>query len=89
MHDYGPNRRYVSVHVEMPSNEDIMAIHAIIDKIEKSFLKYDGIHLIIHHDPIHPRRGAALDGSIIDIFIVKNNLVIKEGVGMNKVLFMG
>jgi cation diffusion facilitator family transporter len=54
VHDYGPNRRYVSVHVEMPSNEDIMAIHAIIDKIEKSFLEHDGIHLIIHHDPIHP-----------------------------------
>ena len=54
VHDYGPNRRYVSVHVEMPSNEDIMAIHAVIDEIEKSFLENDGIHLIIHHDPIHP-----------------------------------
>jgi cation diffusion facilitator family transporter len=54
VHDYGPNLRYVSAHVEMPSNEDVLITHGIIDKIEKSFLEDDGIHMIIHHDPIHP-----------------------------------
>lgn len=54
VHDYGPNRRYVSAHVEMPSNEDVLMTHGIIDRIEKSFLENDGIHMIIHHDPIHP-----------------------------------
>jgi len=54
VHDYGPNRRYVSAHVEMPSDGDVLITHGIIDEIEKSFLENDGIHLIIHHDPIHP-----------------------------------
>lgn len=52
IHDYGPDRRYVSVHVEMPADADPLVTHEIIDAIERDFLENDGIHLIIHYDPI-------------------------------------
>lgn len=52
VHDYGPNRRYVSVHVEMPSELDSVTAHEIIDRIERDFLKNDHIHMIIHNDPV-------------------------------------
>ena len=54
IHDYGPERRYVSAHVEMPSDEDPVITHDIIDSIERDFLENDGIHLIIHVDPVAP-----------------------------------
>lgn len=54
IHDYGPGRRYVSAHVEMPSTEDPLITHEIIDSIEQDFLKTDNIHLIIHYDPVEP-----------------------------------
>ncbi|HPT83604.1 MAG TPA: cation diffusion facilitator family transporter [Limnochordia bacterium] len=52
VHDYGPGRRYVSAHVEMPGDEDPLVTHAIIDSIERRFLEEDQIHLIIHYDPV-------------------------------------
>lgn len=51
VHSYGPNRVFVSVHVEVDSREDILVSHDRIDQIEKDFLE-DGIHLVIHLDPI-------------------------------------
>lgn len=57
VHDYGPDRRYVSAHVEMPEDEDPVVTHAIIDSIERSFLEEDGIHLIIHYDPVPREAG--------------------------------
>lgn len=52
IHDYGPDRRYVSAHVEMPSDWDPLVTHEIIDGIERDFLEKDRIHLIIHYDPV-------------------------------------
>lgn len=52
VHDYGPNRRFASAHVEISTDLDVLISHDIIDKIERDFLKNDGIHLIIHYDPI-------------------------------------
>lgn len=54
IHDYGPDRRYVSAHVEMPSDWDPLVTHEIIDRIERDFLEYDRIHMIIHYDPVEP-----------------------------------
>lgn len=52
VHDYGPGRRFASVHVEMAAENDVMQSHDIIDNIERDFLNQDHIHLIIHYDPI-------------------------------------
>ena len=52
VHDYGPGRRYASLHVELDSREDPMACHELIDQMERGCLKELGIHLVIHYDPL-------------------------------------
>ena len=52
VHDYGPNRRYASVHVEMDHREDPLECHDIIDDMERECLRSHNIHLVIHYDPI-------------------------------------
>ncbi len=52
IHDYGPGRRYMSVHVEVDAREDIMKIHDEIDIIERELLEKYNILTTIHMDPI-------------------------------------
>ena len=52
VHDYGPGRRFASVHVEMDSQEDPLASHDIIDDIERDFCSRYNIQLVIHYDPV-------------------------------------
>lgn len=51
VHDYGHDRIFASVHVEVDASEDVLVSHDIIDNIEFDFKK-DGIHLVVHLDPI-------------------------------------
>lgn len=52
VHDYGPGRRYASIHVEIDRKEDAIQSHEIIDKIERDCLKEYGVHLVVHYDPV-------------------------------------
>ncbi len=52
VHNYGPQRCFASVHVEVPANQDILISHDIIDNIEREFSCEMGIHLVIHLDPV-------------------------------------
>ena len=52
VHDYGPGRRFGSLHVEMAAEGDVMASHDLIDNIERDFLENDHINVVIHFDPI-------------------------------------
>lgn len=52
MHDYGPGRRYLTLHVEVDAKEDIMKTHDEIDLIERGMLEKFGILTTIHMDPI-------------------------------------
>lgn len=52
VHDYGPGRIFASVHVEMAAEEDVLLSHDIIDNIERDFYENDGLHMIVHYDPI-------------------------------------
>lgn len=52
MHSYGPNRTFVSVHVEVDSRVNVLESHDMVDRIEQDFLKNEKIHLVIHMDPI-------------------------------------
>jgi hypothetical protein len=36
----------------VPAEQDIMISHDIIDNIERDFLRDEGIHLVIHLDPV-------------------------------------
>ena len=52
VHDYGPNHRFASIHVEMDKNEDPLVCHELIDDMEQECMKSHGVHLVIHYDPV-------------------------------------
>ena len=52
VHDYGPGRRFASLHVEMDRREDPMECHEIIDDMERECYQSHGIQLVIHYDPV-------------------------------------
>jgi cation diffusion facilitator family transporter len=51
VHNYGQSECFASLHCEVPAEQDVMVSHDIIDNIERDFLQ-DGIHLVIHLDPV-------------------------------------
>ena len=51
VHSYGENKSFVTVHVEVDSDESILTSHELVDGIEADFLK-DNINLVIHMDPV-------------------------------------
>lgn len=61
IHDYGPGRRFGSVHVEMPAEADILHSHDVIDNIERDFLSERQLHMIVHLDPIVTKDQQVLD----------------------------
>lgn len=52
IHDYGPGRVMISLHVEVSANEDFSAIHDVIDNIEHDLAATLGCEAIIHMDPV-------------------------------------
>lgn len=52
VHDYGPNKCFASIHIEMDSRNEVLESHEIIDRIEREVKKKFGIDLVIHHDPV-------------------------------------
>ena len=52
VHNYGPGRTFVSVHVEVDGQADIFETHDVIDNIEKRFREEFGYMCTIHLDPI-------------------------------------
>lgn len=52
VHDYGPGRRFASVHVEMDSRQDVLEAHDLIDNIEKEFATQMHLQMVIHYDPV-------------------------------------
>lgn len=52
IHNYGSGRRFASAHVEVPAKRDILESHDIIDNIENDFLRDEGLHMVLHLDPV-------------------------------------
>lgn len=52
VHDYGPGRKFISVHVEVPSDNDILAMHDLIDIIEQDLSRQLNCIAVIHMDPV-------------------------------------
>ena len=52
IHNYGPRRSFVSVHVEVDARKDILESHDLMDNIEGDIARDLGIHLVIHMDPL-------------------------------------
>lgn len=51
IHDYGPGRQFVTVHVEVDADVDIIDSHELIDRIERELSESEGMNLTIHMDP--------------------------------------
>ncbi|WP_314026345.1 cation diffusion facilitator family transporter [Olsenella uli] len=52
VHDYGPGRQFASAHVEMAAEASPLDSHDTLDNIEREFLERDGMHVVLHYDPI-------------------------------------
>lgn len=55
LHDYGPGRRFLSLHAEVPMDEEILFVHDVIDNVEIEIFNRYGIETVIHMDPINTR----------------------------------
>ena len=52
VHDYGPGRKIISLHAEVPGNMDVFKIHDEIDLIEQELKEQFECEAVIHMDPI-------------------------------------
>ena len=52
VHDYGPGRKIVSFHAEVPADSNICRAHDIIDQMEQDIYEKFGCITTIHMDPI-------------------------------------
>ena len=52
LHNYGANNSFVTAHLEMDARSDLTHAHELADRIERDFLKTEGVTLKIHIDPV-------------------------------------
>ena len=52
VHDYGPGRRMISLHAEVPAEGDVLALHDIIDNLEHTISRKLSCLATIHMDPV-------------------------------------
>lgn len=73
IHNYGAGRSLASLHAEVPSDSDFVAVHEVIDEAEKRVWQQTGVFLVIHMDPIDVNNEhvsalrAQVDGVLRDI----------------------
>lgn len=60
VHDYGPGRRIISLHAEVPASGDILALHDVVDAAERRLGEEMGCLATIHMDPV------VIDGGLTD-----------------------
>ena len=61
VHDYGPGRRILSLHAEVPASGDILALHDVVDALEKQLNEKLGCLATIHMDPVVNDGGATTE----------------------------
>lgn len=52
VHDYGPGRRFASVHAELDHRMDPLLAHELLDELERQAKQELHVELVIHYDPI-------------------------------------
>lgn len=52
VHDYGPGRRFITLHLELPADEDVLLLHEICDALEKELSLKLGCFATVHLDPV-------------------------------------
>lgn len=95
VHDYGPGRRFATLHVEMDNREDPLLCHELIDDMERECLKNHQIHLVIHYDPVvtdNPVLAALREksGELLALFDARlrlHDFRMVEGTGHTNLIF--
>ncbi|EOT29319.1 cation diffusion facilitator family transporter [Enterococcus saccharolyticus subsp. saccharolyticus ATCC 43076] len=72
VHDYGPQKRFASVHIEVDAGLTLTKAHYIIDEIEKDFREAIDVELVCHLDPVNIR-----DANYIAIFHRMRSMVLQ------------
>lgn len=52
VHDYGPGRRIISLHAEVPADGELLEMHDAIDNIEMELARKLRCEAVIHMDPV-------------------------------------
>ena len=52
VHDYGPGRRIISLHAEVPAEGNMLSLHDVIDNLEMKLRDELGCLTTIHMDPV-------------------------------------
>lgn len=52
INDYGPGRKIIILHAEVPAKGDIMQLHDAIDNLENALSRKFGCTAVIHMDPV-------------------------------------
>ena len=52
VHDYGPGRRMISLHAEVPAEGELLELHNRIDHVERELREQLGCEAVIHMDPV-------------------------------------
>lgn len=97
VHDYGPGRRMISLHAEVPASGELLALHSRIDHVERELRERLGCEAVIHMDPVCTDDGVTqetrkrvealvrcIDGNIS---IHDFRMVPREGKGHTHVIF--
>ncbi len=95
VHDYGPNRIFASVHVEVDAKVDILKSHDLIDNIELDIRKARQVDLVIHLDPVviddpfvnKMRELAAATLAEIDPELRFHDFRVVKGITHNNIIF--
>ncbi len=69
VHDYGPGRKMISLHAEVPGDIDVFKSHDIIDIAEAHIAAKFDCHVVIHMDPIDTKN---------EQLVVLKELALKE-----------
>lgn len=95
VHNYGPGRSFVSLHVEVPATCDILECHEKIDRCERDIRQKTGIEAVIHMDPIvtddeEVNRTRAIVASLADKFYsgaTVHDFRMVKGESINNLIF--
>lgn len=95
VHDYGPGRRILSLHAEVPASGDILVLHDVVDAAERQLNEDLGCRATIHMDPVvtddgltaETRQRVASIVGLIDPGITIHDFRMVPGPTHTKVLF--
>lgn len=71
VHDYGPGRRMISLHVEVPADADILDVHDAIDNIERELRSTLMCEAVIHMDPIETGDSLVAEAREMALSVIK------------------